>query len=114
MTRSPGPWVWELDPDWNNNGDEGGIKSVPTGELVCHFGDSTQYYPTSGAPPDEADRALICAAPDLYAALKDIAPDFMPSVDAPCHLGICPQEECRHCCRVARALAAIAKAEGKQ
>jgi hypothetical protein len=50
---------------------------------------------------------------ELLAALKEITPN-MPPPDAPCHYGIVPQSRCCHCQRIARARAAIAKAEGKK
>jgi hypothetical protein len=49
---------------------------------------------------------------ELLAALKDIVPP-MPPADAICHNGICAQENCAHCRRVAAAVAAIRKAEGR-
>ena len=49
--------------------------------------------------------------PELLEALKEITPN-MPPPDAPCHYGIVPQSRCCHCQRIARARAAIAKAEG--
>jgi len=49
----------------------------------------------------------------LLEALKEITPS-MPPADAPCHYGIVPQEKCGHCGRIAKARAAIAKAEGEK
>ena len=48
---------------------------------------------------------------ELLAALKEITPN-MPPPDAPCHYGIVPQSSCLRCQRIARSIAAIAKAEG--
>ena len=48
----------------------------------------------------------------LLAALKELTPP-MPPADAPCHVGLVPQEKCAHCGRIARARAAIKQAEGK-
>jgi hypothetical protein len=53
----------------------------------------------------------IEAFDDLLAALKDILPP-MPGPEGSCHFGLRPQSECLYCKRVARAHAAIAKAEG--
>ncbi len=59
------------------------------------------------------DLARVEAQRDaLLEALKEITPS-MPPVDAPCHYGIVPQEKCGHCGRIAKARAAIAKAEPK-
>lgn len=71
---TPGPWKWvEGKGTWR-----GSIEPD-----VCDFGDDTQYYPTEGEPPNEANAHLIAAAPDLYDALEALlvtkAPDFIPS-----------------------------------
>ena len=70
-----GPWRW--DPKRGtyeyNAQNVGGF--VAGGAAVCHFGNSEQYYPEQGEPPNEADRALIAeyrtAAPDLARALLE-------------------------------------------
>ncbi len=46
----------------------------------------------------------------LLEALKELTPP-MPPADAPCHVGLVPQEKCAHCGRIARARAAIASVE---
>lgn len=46
----------------------------------------------------------------LLEVLKEITPS-MPPADAPCHYGIVPQERCRHCGRIAEAIAAIKTVE---
>jgi len=56
-------------------------------------------------------RPLIAAAPELLAALRHATPP-LPPPDAMCHAGIVPQSECRHCQRIAKVLAIIAKASG--
>lgn len=58
-----------------------------------------------------ANANLAAAAPDMLEALLGLGLS-MPSNDAPCHVGICPQDECGHCRRIAAALAAIDKALG--
>lgn len=63
-----GPWCFKRKDDDTDNG---GLYNLE-GNLVCHFGDSEQYYPTDGTPPDEDDTALITAAPDLLAVLQSI------------------------------------------
>lgn len=70
-----GPWRW--DPKRGtyeyNAQNVGGF--VAGGAAVCHFGNSEQYYPEQGEPPNEADRALIAeyrtAAPELARALLE-------------------------------------------
>ena len=57
--------------------------------------------------------ALTAQRHALLEALKGITPP-MPPADAPCHVGLVPQEKCAHCGRIARARAAIkAVEEGK-
>jgi hypothetical protein len=46
----------------------------------------------------------------LLEALKELTPP-MPPTDAPCHVGLVPQEKCAHCGRIARARAAIKAVE---
>lgn len=41
------------------------------GSLVCWFGNATEYYPTEGTPPNEANAHLIAAAPELYEVLSE-------------------------------------------
>lgn len=62
-----GPWSWQ-----EQDGTDMPILRGPNGESICDFGSCRQYYPSEGTPPDEADRALIAAAPDLLAALRDV------------------------------------------
>ena len=64
-----------------------------------------------GALEDEANAALIAAAPDLIKALADF--DFtMPPENAICHANLVPQSECANCKRIAAAIAALAKGKG--
>ena len=55
-----------------------------------------------------ADLESQCDA--LLEALKELTPP-MPPADAPCHVGLVPQEKCAHCGRIARARAAIKAVE---
>lgn len=91
-----GPWCFKRKDDDTDNG---GLYNLE-GDLVCHFGDSEQYYPTDGTPPDEDDMALITAAPDLLEALQNMvtAYEYEASIDNPALLS---------------ARAAIAKALGE-
>jgi hypothetical protein len=56
----------------------------------------------------DKERALREACAELVAALRPFV-DVMPSADAPCHVGICSQEKCGHCSRIAAGRAAIEK-----
>lgn len=68
VQHTPGPWNWGE-----------GVGEQPVGALygatglICDFGDATPYYPAEGTPPNEADKALIEAAPDLLNALENLA-----------------------------------------
>lgn len=78
---TPGPWefVPPSQREWHerNEKDLGGIRNSE-GEWVCTFGDSTQYYPSEGEPPGEADAHLITTAPDLLEALELLLHDRTP------------------------------------
>ena len=60
---TPRPWKW-IKPDPKDTG-QGGFESE-SGATVCDFGDGTQYYPTEGTPPSEADAELIVRAVNSY------------------------------------------------
>jgi hypothetical protein len=94
--HTPGPWTWEV-----LDGTDVGSIDGPDGKRACWFGDDEQYYPTGGTPPDQADLALMLAAPDLLAALKRSL-DWLASY---------PGGNAQHAYDAARA--AIAKAEGR-
>jgi hypothetical protein len=87
--HSPGPWVEE------NDG-------------IIHASDGTRV----GDIYLSEDANLVCAAPELLEALKDLAPPYPPR-DATCHCGICSQSICGNCARLLHIHALIAKAEGK-
>lgn len=40
------------------------------GVEIMSFGDNTEYYPTEGCGPNDANAALIAAAPQLLAACR--------------------------------------------
>ena len=67
-----GPYTWEPPIKWPAEGDNGRILGA-NGETVCHFGDSTQYYPSEGDPPSDADLALWFFAVNALPALLDVA-----------------------------------------
>lgn len=66
VKHTPGPWHWD-DGDPLDNLMPRLVSE--SGEVVCDFGDCTQYYPTEGTPPDEFNARLIAAAPELLSAL---------------------------------------------
>jgi len=71
--HTKGPWRWVPDEELP----EDGVAILENLEdKICDFGFSTQYYPGEGTPPNEADRALIAAAPDLYAVAHDLCVTF--------------------------------------
>lgn len=94
--HAPGPWAIEFD------GDEQPRRIVDRdGEHVTYI-DGSRYHDNREDPEALANCALIAAAPELLSALKD------------CLEGMAEQgvELCEHIA-VAKARAAIAKAEGK-
>lgn len=68
MSHSPAPWRWTKLGDYEYPN----MPHLISGEeyVVLDLGDNTEYYPTEGTPPSDADADLICAAPDLLAACK--------------------------------------------
>lgn len=75
--HTPTPWTFERqNKDSEDAGWQGAIKG-PGGVEVCSFGDSTQYYPTEGCPPDEGDGEFLIRAvnahDDLVSALNNPA-----------------------------------------
>lgn len=113
--HTPGPWKivrrmgWDFQgvteqPDEHNKMGFAG----PSGERICWFGNSENYYPTEGDEPSEADAHLIAAAPDLLAALKTFVAEYVELVESG-DAGFWNAEEEA---KVIAARAAIAKAEG--
>jgi hypothetical protein len=113
--HTPGPW--ELVPpkpssEWRDESelDLGGFKAGE--EWICTFGDSTNFYPSEGSPPSEANARLIAAAPELLEALEQlstwvsraIVPEYGPRKPMP--------ENCRKALEASQS--AIAKATGAQ
>jgi len=95
--RTPGPWQFQVRASQENHMGEFIGRD---GAVVCSFGDGTTFYPTEGEPPNDADIALIEAAPDLLDALKD----------ALCALEVCGKD---YGYAMGKARAAIAKATGR-
>ena len=105
--HTPGPWSWaETSSSMNMP-----CLTSPSGE-ICNFGDDTQYYPTEGIPPNEANARLIAAAPELLEAAKLVlawyeAEDNHAGTDFYQRIQMCRDSE-------AAVRAAIAKATGGQ
>ena len=72
----------------------------------------TKLYtaPPQRLPLTEEVATLTAQRDALLEALKELTPP-MPPADAPCHVGLVPQEKCAHCGRIARARAAIKAVE---
>lgn len=78
MKHTPGPWHWDVPEfekgtkSYNALKNENELPRIvsSTGEEVCHFGNSTEYYPTEGTPPKDSDARLMSAAPELLEALE--------------------------------------------
>ena len=77
MSHTKGPWKWE-----EQNGSTMPMLWGLGDNLVCSFGDCETYYPTEGTPPEDADRLLIAAAPDLLEAAEEVLKYVDPANDA--------------------------------
>ena len=104
--HTPGPWAFvpfkrHEHSYRDHEGDMGGFQDA-SGKWVCHFGDSTTYYPSEGVPPNASDALLIASAPDMLAALQRIA-EYDEAPGAPVRSSVK---------KSAIARAAIAKATG--
>lgn len=101
--HTPAPWYW-------CDGEE--EKDLPyltsNAGKICEFGNWEAYYPQCGELPNEADRRLIAAAPELLEALEWLV-TIQSIVSIP---------EAMHSrtyqIAVEQARAAIAKAKGEQ
>lgn len=68
--HTPGPWRWvDRSSSWDYKDELPRLES-DEGAEVLWLGDNETYYPTAGNRPNEADAALIAAAPELLEALK--------------------------------------------
>ena len=90
--HTPGPWTWGKP----RGEDPIGAIFAADRTIVLNLGDGTDYYPTAGTMPKEANARLIAAAPELLEAIK-----LLLSSSHDYQTGI------------AEAEAAIAKAEGR-
>ena len=117
-THTPGPWRWVSNSEAHASDHDldrlvGPLYDTNTPPWmgrqheICNFGNAETYYPTEGMEPDDADKRLIAAAPDLLEALErlvnhghDDECDFINYANGQCQCGI------------TEAVAAIAKAKG--
>jgi hypothetical protein len=67
--HSPGPWRWVYADGGQIEGPLGRFVDA-NGEVVCDFGSDTQYYPTAGTEPSDANARLIAAGPEMYEAIR--------------------------------------------
>lgn len=105
--HTPGPWHWDSDPIKNDPLNRVRYRVVTTGKTI------TQCYYSSSDEQAEWDARLIAAAPDLLAALKDMATAMDAMGDMPDDLiHPLPWRELRCEDLLAQACAAIAKVEG--
>lgn len=65
-----GPWIFEQEA--RDHDEMGGIYTPGKAARVCWFGSSTQYYPSEGEPPTDADGKLMAAAPMLAAVVAKL------------------------------------------
>ena len=82
MKHTAGPWRWALSQDAiGSYGDQPALVG-PNNDIICHFGDSTQYYPTEGYPPSDEDSRLIAKAPEMREAIAKLLAITEPDMDA--------------------------------
>lgn len=72
-THTPGPWTWGTQGKYGAPNYAGNMPALLGADdtVVMHFGDSEQYYPTEGCPPEGVDKNLIEAAPERREILAD-------------------------------------------
>jgi len=98
----PTPGPWEIDS-------EGFITTVGKYESITEYAGCGSHEVLWH---NEADKALVIAAPTMLEALEGLNL-VMPPENAQCHVGILPQSRCNHCNRIKAAIAAIALAKGE-
>ena len=64
-----GKWNWISS---NGNINRLAILENEYGSEICNFGDNSKYYPTEGVEPDDYDKKLIAAAPEMFEMLKEL------------------------------------------
>lgn len=108
MTKhTPGPWFWVRDPDGTPWGREK-VKLVnKDGIEICSFGFGSNDNPKDGKEPNEYDKRLIEAAPDLLAAAEAA---LWALEKADCWCG--PGYACLKCQVIDQVKTAITKAKG--
>ena len=96
MSRhTPGPWHWV---DQGFESDLLPKLCDSAGAEICNFGDRTLYQQKPGESPNDPDKNLIAAAPELLEALENLENDA----------GQIPE----HAWKIVKA--AIARAKGEQ
>lgn len=104
MSHSPAPWKW----DEHQEDDCHPELVAANGDCIMHFGGDSEFAyedeERGMMPQNPADAALICAAPDLLEACKDVVGSICEVDDD----GNTP-----HYDLIQKVKAAIDKAEGK-
>ena len=100
--HTPGPWTYHKMEEWTRAEDSGKISIIAHGP-IAYTGDNG-----NGPGNAEANAALIAAAPDLLAALSELASYCADALDA----AVLSEEEMAENGLMGLAYAAIAKAEG--
>lgn len=70
---TPGPWKWvDVDEDhlepWERDNNMPSLESDKY--LICGFGNSEEFYPTQGSPPNIPNSKAIAALPELLEVYK--------------------------------------------
>ncbi len=113
--HTPTPWIAVQSAahgiHCNIAGTGGRIGGTTEAGLIAHVKCIPAAWGDAQANADFILRA--CNSHDaLVAALEKMTPP-MPPKNAMCHVGICEQEECGNCSRIARAHAALKLARGE-